>query len=151
MDLNAIDGTGTEDWTEEEWHYDEDWHYWYTDSDINAMDWDWYEYDVNALDTYDAETDTWYSSWDDWTDWQEDDWGMNAMHYQTPTVSPPQQPVPTQGTQTVILPATQPPHQLPPQLAITQPAAAPNYAPGTYAGHTAAITMDNPTSAPPGL
>ena len=160
MDLNAIEGgTETEDWTDEDWHYDAEWDCWYTDSDINAMDWDWYEYDVNALDTYDAETDTWYSSWDDyWTDWHEDDWGMNALHYQTPTVSQ-QQSVPTQGTQTIMpqqgtmmqLPVTQPPHQLPPQLAITQPAAAPNYAPGTYAGHTAAITMDNPTSAPPGL
>ena len=71
MDLNAIEGTETEDWTEEDWHYDAEWDCWYTDSDINAMDWDWYDYDVNALDTYDAETDTWYSSWDEWTD---DNW-----------------------------------------------------------------------------
>ena len=152
MDLNAIDN-GTEDWNDEDWN-DDEWDYW--DSDINAMDWDWYDpYDVNALDLYDADTDTWYSSWDDWNEWTEDEWSMNALHYQTPTVSPQQQS-PTQVTQTIVpqqgtmmaLPSTQPPTQPPnqppqQQLPLTQPSAAPTYAPGTYSGYTGSITTGN--------
>ena len=153
MDLNAIDNAaGTEDWTEEDWNYEEEWDYY--DSDINAMiDWDWYDpyYDVNSL-----EYDDWTDEWTDWNDWTEDGWSMNALHYQTPTVSPqqlqPLQVTPTQLPQMAALPSTQPPTQAAPQqLAITQPAAAPTYAPGTYTGQIGAITTGTSTATPPGL